>query len=254
MQDGFVSTRFGRLHYLHAGTGNPLILLHSNGHSAYEYEFVMETLAKNRMVIAWDMPGQGDSDPITRHHTVTDYAEAVVDMMTALGLPRASVLGSSIGGSVCVALGARHADHIDKLVIVETPARTAEEAAKMWPRTEQNYSSPTQTREQIAPRFRQVTSELLTRWNIDRNKAGVKTMLDVMWALREYDVKADLPKIKADSLLIFGDRGPTIGKLSTFTDSIPRARAEIVKDCGHFPMIDAPEEFAGLVDGFLGNQ
>lgn len=252
MQDGFVNTSFGRLHYLHAGTGNPLILLHSNGNSAYEYEFVIEKLAKSRRVIAWDMPGQGDSDALTRHHTVPDYAQAVVEMMTALGLKRASVLGASIGGSVCVALGARHAEQIDKLVIVETPARTPEETAKMWFRTEQNYSSPTQTAEQLAPRFRRVTPEFLARWNIDRNKAGVKTMLDVMWALREYDVVADLPKIKADSLLVFGDKGPTVGKLATFTGALPRARVEVFKDCGHFPMIDAPDEFAGLVDEFLG--
>ncbi len=60
--DHFVDTRLGRLHYLEAGYGPALILAHSNGASAYEYEFVIDELARRYRVIAWDMPGQGDSD------------------------------------------------------------------------------------------------------------------------------------------------------------------------------------------------
>ena len=60
--DRFAETRMGRIHYLEAGEGPVLMLMHSNGASAYEYEFVIDELAKRYRVIAWDMPGQGDSD------------------------------------------------------------------------------------------------------------------------------------------------------------------------------------------------
>src|SRR5262245_51175393 len=59
MNDEFHATRFGRLHVRAAGSGAPLILLHSNGGSAYEYEHVHDELARRYRVIAWDMPGQG---------------------------------------------------------------------------------------------------------------------------------------------------------------------------------------------------
>jgi pimeloyl-ACP methyl ester carboxylesterase len=251
MQDGFASTSYGRIHYLSEGSGAPLILLHSNGCSAYEYEEVMAPLARNRRVIAWDMPGHGDSDPITRHHAVTEYARAVIDLMDTLQIGKASVLGSSIGGSICIALGARHAARIDRLIPVETPARTGEEARQNWPRTERSFGFAIQTLEDITPRFRKATPEFLTRWNIDRNKAGVKAMIDVMWALREYDVAYDMPKVMPKSLLVFGDRGPTIAKIDTFRELIPHARIEVMKDCGHFPMIDDPDAFAALVGAFL---
>jgi 3-oxoadipate enol-lactonase len=251
MQDGFASTAYGRVHYLHEGSGAPLILLHSNGCSAYEYEHVIAPLARGRRVIAWDMPGHGDSDPITRHHPVTEYARAVIDLMDTLHIGKASVLGASIGGSICVALGARHAARMDRLILVETPARSAEEAQKNWPRTEKSFGFATQTLEDITPRFRKPTSEFLTRWNIDRNKAGAKAMIDVMWALREYDVVYDMPKVTPKSLLVFGDRGPTIAKLDTFREQMPHARVEVMKDCGHFPMVDAPDEFAAIVGKFL---
>jgi 3-oxoadipate enol-lactonase len=251
MQDGFASTSYGRIHYLEEGSGAPLILLHSNGCSAHEYEHVMGSLARTRRVIAWDMPGHGDSDPITRHHPVTEYARAVIDLMDTLHIGKASVAGASIGGSICVALGARHAARIDRLIPVETPARTAEEAKASWPRTETSFGFATQTLEEIAPRFRQATPEFLQRWNIDRNKAGVKSMIDVMWALREYDVAYDMPNVKPKTLLVFGDRGPTIAKLDTFRERLPHARVKMMKDCGHFPMVDDPGEFARVLDAFL---
>jgi 3-oxoadipate enol-lactonase len=254
MQDGFASTSYGRIHYLSEGSGAPLILLHSNGCSAYEYEEVMAPLARNRRVIAWDMPGHGDSDPITRHHAVTEYARAVIDLMDTLQIGKASVLGSSIGGSICIALGARHAARIDRLIPVETPARSPEEARQNWPRTERSFGFATQTLEDIAPRFRKATPEFLTRWNIDRNKAGVKAMIDVMWALREYDIVYDMPKVTPKSLVIFGDRGPTIAKVETFRERIPHARFEVMTDCGHFPMLDAPEQFVAVVNAFLGEE
>jgi pimeloyl-ACP methyl ester carboxylesterase len=251
MQDGFASTAYGRVHYLEEGSGAPLVLLHSNGCSAYEYEHVIGTLGRHRRVIAWDMPGHGDSDPITRHLPVTEYARAVIDLMDALHIGKASVAGSSIGGSICIALGARHAARIDRLIPVETPARNPEEAKANWPRTEKSFGFPTQALEDIAPRFRKATPELLQRWNIDRNKAGVKSMMGVMWALREYDLAYDMPNVKPKTLLVFGDRGPTIGKLDTFRTRMPHARVEVLKDCGHFPMVDDPAAFAAVLDGFL---
>ena len=53
-------------------------------------------------VIAVDYPGHGDSEPLKRHYSVEDYADFTVAFMDALNIPKASVLGSSIGGAVAV--------------------------------------------------------------------------------------------------------------------------------------------------------
>jgi 3-oxoadipate enol-lactonase len=248
MQDRFSATKFGRIHTLSAGGGAPLLLLHSNGGSAYEYEHVIDDLARRYRVIAWDMPGQGDSDPLNRHHSVEDYAEAVVVLMDALEIPKATVLGASIGGAICVALGARHASRIDRLFIVECPFRSPEEWLKNWPNTEANYAPATQTMEKITPRFRTVSPELLQRWNIDRAKAGAKTCLSVMWALREYDIGRDVPSVPPGQVLVFGDKGPTIGKRAQFEAVLRQPRTHVIANCGHFPMIDDPERFIAIVD------
>jgi len=251
MRDGFVSTPHGRLHYLEAGSGRPIVLLHTNGNSAYEYEDLIKILAADNRVIAWDQPGHGDSDRITRHYSVEDYGDAAIAFMQALGLPRASVLGASIGGAIAADLGARHGSHIDKLFIVEAPVRTPDEWASRWQSTEQNYCFPTQTAPQLAPRLRKVNDPLLERWNIDRNKAGAWAMLDVMWALRDYDVRAAMPKIKARTLVIYGDKSPVGAGAKVFEQTVPGAQLVIMKDCGHFPMLDDPQALADVVTGFL---
>lgn len=247
IQDIFADTKFGRIHALAAGSGEPLILLHSNGGSAYEYEHVIEPLAEQFRVIAWDMPGQGDSDPLLRHISVHDYADAVIAFMDALGIEKANVLGASIGGAICVALGARYAGRIKRNFIVECPYRPVSEWQKNWSNTEANYAPVTQALERIKPRLRNVTPELLTRWNIDRAKAGSKTCLSVMWALREYDIESDLKMLPADQVLIFGDRSPTVGKVEQYKAILTSPNVHIIKNCGHFPMIDDPEEFVRII-------
>lgn len=250
-KDGFVATSHGRIHYLEAGSSaDSIILLHSNGGSAYEYEDVLGGMAEQYRVLAWDMPGHGDSEPITKHYTVEMYAEAVVAFMDSLGVRTASVLGSSIGGAICVALGAHHADRIDVLYPTETPTRSDEVWTNSWAAIEKNYCNPIQTFDQVAPRFRHVTPHHMDRWNVDRQKAGAWTMLDVMWALREYDVFADIPKISTETCVIYGDSGPTIAGIDNFRQNLPGAAIAVMENCGHFPMNDDPDELVRIVNGY----
>ncbi len=248
MQDLFAATKFGRIHMLTAGSGEPLLLLHSNGGSAYEYEHVIEPLSRKFHVIAWDMPGQGDSDPLLRHFSVREYADAVVDLMDVLKIEKATVSGASIGGAVCVALGAHHADRMKKLFITECPYRSPAEWAGNWANTEANYAPVTQTIDRVKPRLRHVDDHLMTRWNIDRAKAGSKTCLSVMWALREYDIAADIRKVPAGQVLVYGDRSPTVAKAETFRSELKNPGFHIIENCGHFPMIDDPEKFVAIIE------
>ncbi|QRZ16132.1 alpha/beta hydrolase (plasmid) [Paracoccus methylovorus] len=247
MQDIFVETSQGRIHLLAAGTGTPLLLLHSNGGSAYEYEHVIEPLARKFKVYAWDMPGQGDSDPLSRHISVKQYADIVIEMMDRLELDEVVVAGASIGGAICVALGAHYPERFSKIFVVECPFRSPEEWKNNWHNTEANYAPVTQSHEKVAPRLRDLTSELMLRWNIDRAKAGSKTCLSVMWALREYDIAADLKKFPNNQVLVFGDRSPTVGKNEKFHAVLKGTTTHIIENCGHFPMIDDPERFVEII-------
>lgn len=251
MHFDFVKTSHGRIHYLRAGSGAPLILLHSNGCSGYEYEYAIPLLAGKYDVIAWDMPGHGDSEPITRHYTIEDYSEALVEFMDGLGIERAHIAGSSVGGSICAYIGEHHGGRAESLMFIETPTRSSSDWAEDWDLVNKVFGIPTQTAEELSMRVRGVTPEMLLRWNIDRNKAGTRTMFDVMWAIKEYDIVAALASVTAPSFVLFGETGPVIKGLNNFETQLADAEIEVMPECGHFPMLDDAEDFSARILAFL---
>lgn len=251
-QEAFVQTAKGRIHHAEAGQGEPLVLLHSNGCSLYEFQFVIEALARTHRVFALDLPGQGDSDPLTCHWTYDMYADAVVAWMDAVGLARASVAGSSIGGVVCLALGRRHPGRLRSLLLVETPIRSGQAWAKRWFTVEGNFALPLQPLETVASRIRNITPEFHQRWNIDRSKAGAHTMMDAMWAVREYDALGALAALEVPTFAILGANGPVGDGLGPLEQKIGKNNIAVMQNCGHFPMLEEPEEFVRHVNGFVG--
>lgn len=243
MEDHFAQTRHGRIHWLESGVGEVLLLLHSNGCSAREYESVISQLASQFRVIAWDMPGHGDSDPITRHYTVEDYADAVVSLLDVLDLQRVWVAGASIGGLICVELGARHPTRIKGVVVVEALLKTEPEWKDQWHRIEATFGTEVQSFQEVSPRFRNLTPQVLERWNIDRSKASAWTMMDVMWSIRLYQASERIGAMKLPSAVIWGENGPVKSTIDRWTTLLPNSDCEMLADCGHFPMIDDPKAF-----------
>jgi pimeloyl-ACP methyl ester carboxylesterase len=92
----------------------------------------------------------------------------------------------------------------------------------------------------------------MLRWNIDRNKAGPRTMMSVMWALRNYDVVADMPKATTRVTAIFGSKSALRPRAQIFADNIPGCRLAVAEDCGHFPMLDDPASLTALICDALG--
>jgi pimeloyl-ACP methyl ester carboxylesterase len=251
IKDGFAKTRsHGRIHYRELGAGEPLILMHTNGGSAYQHDPVAALLAKRFRMISWTMPGHGDSDPLPRHYSIEDYAAALAELMDALQLKTAHVGGESVGGSVTAAFASRYGDRTSSAMLIETPCRTYEEWGARWGHTEGNFGLPTQNEGQVKERVANVDAALLQRWNIDRNKAGGKTMVGVMWAIREFDVRAAAAKIERPAVILYGKRGPTIADQQRFKDAAPKIPIGYFEDSGHFPMYDEPEQFAKVVTEF----
>lgn len=249
--EAFTPTSMGRIHHAEAGSGEPLILLHSNGCSLYEFQLVIQTLAKTHRVLVPDLPGQGDSDPLTRHWTYDDYAQAIVAWMDALQIGHATIAGSSIGGVVCLALGKNHAERVRSLILVETPIRLGLAWAKRWFQVETNFAQPVQPFDMVAPRIRNLTPELHTRWNIDRCKAGSHTMMDAMWAVREYDALGVLAELSVPTFAILGSNGPVGDSMDALVRKIGTDNIAVMQNCGHFPMIEEPAEFIENVNRFV---
>ena len=108
-----------RLHYLAAGEGPPLMLLHGWPVSAEMWRRVIPALAKTRTVIAPDMRGSGYSDKPPTGYDKATLAKDVQALMAGLGFKRYAVAGHDIGGMVAYALAAQFRAEVEKLVIVD---------------------------------------------------------------------------------------------------------------------------------------
>ena len=246
--DGFVDTALGRIHYVQKGKGRPLVLLHSNGASCHEFHGCMDALAEKFRVLAWDMPGHGDSAPIARHMTISAYSDTLDQVLGELGIDSAIVGGSSVGAVIAADFAARYSARVEKVVLVELAVRPEQWWSDHWAMVEQMFSIPEQSAETIAARLVRTPSErVVRRWNIDRHKAGGHTMMDVMWAGREYDVEPVLRSIRVSALLVYGDKSPVSGPALQLKSELDRGAIAIVTDAGHFPMLDAPDAFSSAL-------
>jgi pimeloyl-ACP methyl ester carboxylesterase len=98
-----VETPLGTISTAQAGSGPPLLALHGLGGSKASFLPTLLALADARRVVAIDLPGFGDSvKPAGVPYDAPFFARAVADVLDALGLPRADLLGNSMGGRIAL--------------------------------------------------------------------------------------------------------------------------------------------------------
>ena len=258
IDDVFYPTAYGRIHCREAGDGRTLLLMHSNGRSAYEFDDVAQILADRFRVVAWDMPGHGDSDRVTTALDVADLARLAVDIATR---HRASsdgrwppiVGGSSIGATVALAAGVAHADRLAGIVAIELPLNRGEAWwAANWPHVETMFGIPAEPEELVAKRYRSVSPALGRRLRIDRHKAGGANMMRVLWAGRAVAdaTRHRIGALAGPALFINGDHGLATDAAEVLPTLNPSARLAVIADSGHFPQTDDPAAVAAAMTSF----
>lgn len=105
------------MRYLVGGDGPALVLCHGFISSGEEFGGRFATLAKNYTIIAPDLPGNGQSGPLSTRHTSAALAEAVSDLLDDLGISRFDVGGLCLGASVACALAERRGEAVERLIL-----------------------------------------------------------------------------------------------------------------------------------------
>src|SRR5947199_312838 len=109
------------VHAEQVGDGEPVVLLHGFGASAYSWRKVIPALAQGHRVVAIDLNGFGYTQrPRSREsYTREGQAKLVLDTLDALGIARAHVVGHSYGGGITLYLAARHPERFRSMVLVD---------------------------------------------------------------------------------------------------------------------------------------
>jgi len=108
-----------KLHYLTAGSGTPLILLHGYAETSRMWKPIIPVLAQRFTVIAPDLPGIGDSDIPAGGLGMKNAAIRIHDLAKSLGVEKAEVVGHDIGLMVAYAYAAQFPAEVTKLVLMD---------------------------------------------------------------------------------------------------------------------------------------
>ena len=119
INDRFASVNGVRLHYLTAGKGEPVILLHGYAENSHMWRPLMVELAKTRLVIAPDLRGFGQSSKPDGGYDKKTMAQDVHALASSLGFKQASVVGHDIGLMVAYAYAAQYPTEVNRIVLMD---------------------------------------------------------------------------------------------------------------------------------------
>lgn len=104
--------------FIKVGQGPVLLLIHGIGDSSDTWRPIIPLLARDHTVIAPDLLGHGLSDKPRGDYSVAAYANGMRDLLTVLGVERATVMGHSFGGGVAMQFAYQYPERCERLVLV----------------------------------------------------------------------------------------------------------------------------------------
>lgn len=219
------------------GLGDPIALIHGGtGTAAFDWEFVLEPLARTHTVVSMDMRGHGRSpDPENRLGMIRCGMD-VAAVMTRLGCPQFTVIGFSMGANSGVHLSMTQPWRIRKLITIGAsvesyPERVNEILTGPWPRDLRALEHPASGHD-----WQSLRAILARDWadNVAFGSESLATIEAPILALHG-----------ADDIITHPDQARRLAAAA------PDARAVFVPDAGHAVQRDQPELFMQHVSEFL---
>ncbi|MDO5500276.1 MAG: alpha/beta hydrolase [Propionibacteriaceae bacterium] len=264
-----VRTRSANIHVNEAGPadGNVLLLLHGSGPGATGWSNFVNNIpafAERYRVIAADLPGWGKSDAVSWQDR--DHPTSVADLLDALDIEKATLIGNSMGGGTTIRFGYEHPHRVDKLITMGASSGTAgmfgaggfTEGLKLvqqvYRRPEpeamrelvnvMTFDSSFATDEIIEERAR-MTAARPEHNNNYLDGIGKRSIVELDFA--------KVATITAPTLLFHGrdDRVVHFEHSLKLLTSIADSRLVLVNRCGHWVQIEHTQEFNRTVLAFL---
>lgn len=256
-----------RLHVRDTGprTAPPVIFLHGFASSLHTWEDWARMLESEFRVIRFDLPGFGLTGPDpTGDYTDARSMAVITALMDHLALPRASIVGSSMGGRIAWTFAATHPARVDRLVLMApdgfaSPGRgygttpSVPFIARVLP-----YTLPDMLlRPSLAPAYGNpavLTDAVLARYRDMLLAPGIRqAILDRMAQGALVDPVPLLRRIEAPTLLFWGqaDAMVPVANAADYTAALRDSRVVTFPGIGHVPMEEAPAETVIPLRDFL---
>ncbi len=260
--------------YRRAGTGDTVILIHGLAGSSRTWSAVTPALSRTHDVLAPDLLGHGESAKPMGDYSLGAFASGLRDLMDALDIERATIVGQSFGGGVAMQLAYQHPERCERLVLVGSGGLGREVS---WMLRLLSLPGAEQLMPLVFPKFVADAGNEVGRFldgqgirspkisemwraysslaGAENRKAFVRTMRGVIEpggqtvsALDRIHLASHLP-----TLIVWGDCDDIIPVEHAHAahEVIEGSRLRILEGVGHFPHVEAPEEFLDTLVEFL---
>jgi pimeloyl-ACP methyl ester carboxylesterase len=250
-----------RIAYRDEGRGPALVFLHGLGGNSASWEPQFEAFAGNHRVVAWDMPGFGGSDLLTKQRAATrDYSTLVRKFVAALGIERAVGVGTSYGSVILTDLAQSNPGLINAMVfacgVTGMGARQPEERARLREVRRGEIQSMGQRAFAAARNSNYVAggmpAALVTKVVELAASAQPEGYLQAYNALTESNIFDKLDLLDLPTLVVAGANDP----IAQAADCERVARAlraqyHCIENSGHYVNLEQAETFNRLVADFL---
>lgn len=258
-----VAGRPCRVYFEEAGQGTPLLCLHTAGSDGRQYRDVLRDprITKNHRVIVFDLPWHGKSSPPEGfenepYSLTTDvYVDTVMAFKSAIGLDNPIIMGCSIGGRAVLHLSLRHGKQFKAAIGLQSALYAHSESASdenqdfalYRPDVHGSEVAGAQMISLIAPQS-PPAHKWETVWHYMQGGPGV-FLGDLYYYFVDGDLRnglaKDLDTEKCPLYLLTGeyDLSATPEMTKELAREVGATHFEVMKNMGHFPMSENPEEF-----------
>lgn len=250
-----------KIHYVEAGSGPVVVLLHGLGGSSQNWAFNTDVLAQKFRVVVPDQLGFGRSDKPFTNYRVATYVDFLDEFLKELKIERAALVGNSMGGWIAAAYTLAHPEKVERLVLVD--------AAGFAPPANFDMSFLVALNPSTREGMRRLASLVFSNKQLFTSDAAIDLLLkqrltagdgytiqslNESVARREDMLDDRLSGIKQPTLLIWGrDDGltPLAEYGERFKKEIKGSELLVFDRCGHVPQIEKAAEFNAALLKFL---
>ena len=244
-----------KMRYNVSGEGSPVIIMHGWGCNSSTMALFEQVAAEQHKVFNLNMPGFGGSDEPSEVWGVDDYTRALEEFVSLCAIDEpVCIIGHSFGGRVGILYSSRHGSAVSKLVLVDAAGIKPRRSLKYYVKV---YSFKAARRLSPMIMGKKRAEALIERM---RARAGSSDYASASPMMRRIlsrcvneDLKGVMPRIKASTLLIWGekDTATPLSDAKTMQRLIPDAGLVSYPEAGHFSFLDRPAQTAAVVRSFL---
>lgn len=257
-----------RIHYLDKGEGTPVVLIHGYTSSTYTWKDQFDELSKKYRVIAVDLKGFGFSDKPDGDYSRRAQGEVVASLLDRLQIPRAWLVGNSMGGETALNVAVAHPDKVLGLVLIDSAGIKVQGRTSLAPwylqmpvlgrlLTALALTSDQLVRAGLEKSFfddSKVTDERVNAYYQPlKTQGGQLSATRARAQFELFPIEDRIPGIKVPTLIIWGAEDTLIPLEAgrKLNELISGSKLVVFEKCGHVPQEEMPERVLSEIAGFI---